>query len=156
MPIARRSRLLAALAAACALGLGLALGGCGDGSLSAGDLRAQASAICRQGGDAAAAVVLPASEDGGAAFLAAGVARLRPALAGLERLKPPGELRDSYEQALHVRRQELALVARDERAIARGEDAVATYRSLQSALMPLEALDDATWRALQIPACAPR
>jgi len=130
--------------------------GCGDGSLSAGDLRTQASAICLRSSDAAAAVAPPASEDGGAAFLAAGVARMRPALAALKKLKPPGELREGYAQALHVRGQELALAARSERAITHGADAVTTFRALQTQLAPLEGLEDATWRALQMPGCVPR
>jgi hypothetical protein len=150
----RRPVALAALLAACALAAGIA--GCGDGSLSAGDLRTQAGAICARSSGAAAAVALPGSEDGGAAFLHAGVARLRPALTALNELAPPGDMREGYEQALHVRGQELALVAQSERAIARGADAVTTFRSLQTQLTPLENLEDATWRALQVPGCVPR
>jgi hypothetical protein len=130
--------------------------GCGDGSLSAGDLRTQASAVCLRSSDAAAAVALPASEDGGAAFLAGGVARMRPALAALGKLKAPRDLRDGYEQALHVRGQEITLIDRSQHAISRGADAVTTFRALQTQLTPLERLEDATWRALQVPACAPR
>jgi hypothetical protein len=150
----RRPVAPTALLTACALAAGVA--GCGDGSLSAGDLRAQASAICARSSDAAAAVALPASEDGGAAFLGAGVARMRPALAALEQLKPPGDLREGYEQALHVRGQEIDAIARSEHAIARGADAVTGFRALQTRLASLEGLEDATWRALQIPACVPR
>jgi hypothetical protein len=134
----------------------LALGACGSDSLTAGELRTQASAICARSAAAAERVALPAGEDGGGRFLRDGLRRLQASLAQLEALKPPSELRDSYEQALHVRRREIALIARGERTIARGEDAVATFRSLQTALAPLESLEGATWRALQVAACAPR
>jgi hypothetical protein len=136
--------------------LALALGGCGDGTLSAGQLRTQASAVCTRGAATASRVAMPAGADGGERFLRAGLARLRPALARLERLRPPSELRDSYRQAVRLRREGVALVARDERAIERGQDPVATFRALQARLAPLEGLEGATWGALQIPACAPR
>jgi hypothetical protein len=144
------------LSSVCALVLATAPGGCGKDSLSANELRTQATGICLRTATAAERIALPASEDGGAQFLHAGLAQLRPALARLEQLKPPSDLRDSYEQALHVRRQEIALIGRTKRTIAHGEDAVATFRSLQASLAPLESLEGATWRALQIPACAPR
>jgi hypothetical protein len=140
--------------AVCALAAGA--GGCGDGSLSASGLRAQASAICLRSADSAASVALPASEDGGATFLGAGTAYMRPALVALRKLKPPADLREGYKQALHVRGQELTLIMRSERAISHGADAVTAFRILQTQLASLEGLEDATWRALQVPACVPR
>jgi hypothetical protein len=131
-------------------------GGCGDGSLSAGDLRTQASAICTRAGSATGRIAMPSSTDEGGRFLRTGVAEMRPALARLKTLKPPSDLRGSYDHALSARGQELAVIAQRATAIAHGKDTIATFRELQAALEPLTRIEDAAWRALEIPACLPR
>jgi hypothetical protein len=119
-------------------------------------LRSQASAICARTAVAAGRVAMPQSTDDGGRFLTAGVAAMRPALAELHALKPPSDLRGSYDDAMRSRAQELALIEGQARAVERGGDAIAAYRTLQTQLEPLTRIEDAAWRALQIPACLPR
>lgn len=142
--------LLVALVLALAV---LALGGCGDASLSASQLHSQASAICTRANAATDRIALPSTPDQGDGFLRAGLARLRPAAARLGALKAPSELRRRYDRAVQLARQEIALIARHERALARGEDAVGTFRALEAALDPLTSEENAYWRGLGIPAC---
>lgn len=129
------------------------LAGCGEASLSASQLRTQASAICTRAAAATDRIALPTTPDQGDAFLRDGLAGLRPAAAQLSRLKAPAELRRRYDRAVQLAGQEIALIARHERELARGEDAVGTFRALQAALDPLTSEENAYWRGLDIPAC---
>jgi hypothetical protein len=147
-------RTLPALALAAALAP--ALGGCGSDALSAAQLHARASAICRRTAQATDRIPLPSTPDEGGRFLAQGIARLRPAAARLGALKPPHDVRARYERAVQLAGQEIALIARHERAIAHGEDPIATFRALQAALDPLTTEENAYWRGLGIPACVRR
>lgn len=134
----------------------LALAGCGDDSLTAEQLREQATAICTRTAAATDRIAVPSRADEGGAFLREGVARLRPAVARLRALKAPEELRRAYDRAVQLGGQEVALIARHERAIAGGDDVIDTFRRLQADLQPLIDQEDAYWRALQIPACVRR
>jgi hypothetical protein len=129
------------------------LGGCGDGSLSASQLHSQASAICARANAATDRIALPSTADEGGRFLRDGLAQLRPAAARLGALKAPTDLRRRYDRAVQLARQEIALIARHERAIVRGEDAVGSFRSLETALDPLTTEENAYWRGLGIPSC---
>lgn len=149
----RSSQALAAVAGVLLPALALALGACGADSLSAADLRAQAGAICTRATHATDRVAVPASPDASARFLTDGLAALRPAAAKLRALAPPQDLRGQYDRAVRLAGQELALIARRERAIARGEDPADAFRQLAAALGPLTTEENAYWRALQIPSC---
>jgi hypothetical protein len=134
----------------------VALASCGEDSLSASDLRAQATRICARTTAATSRIAVPRSADDGARFLHQGAAAMAPALAWLRALKPPSELRAGYAQAVSVGGQQLALITAQATAIDGGADPIAGYRRLQAALAPLTRIEDATWRALEIPACVPR
>jgi hypothetical protein len=136
--------------------LALALGACGDGSLGASELRTQASAICTKTAAATDRVAVPSTPAQGGRFLQQGIAHLRPAVAQLRELKAPEQLRRSYDRAVELAGRELALIVRDERAIAGGDDVIDTFRRLEAALEPLTMQENAYWRALQIPACVRR
>lgn len=136
--------------------LALALGGCGDDSLSAAELRARATAICARTAAATDRIAVPSTPAQGGQFLDEGIARLRPALARLRDLKAPEALRRDYERAVELAAQELALILRHERAIAAGDDVIDTFRRLDGQLEPLTQQEDAYWRALQVPACVRR
>lgn len=135
---------------------GLPLAGCGAATLSASDLRAQATRICTRANAATRRIPAPSDPDHAERFLREGVAALRPAAQALRRLQPPAELKESYAQAVTLNAQAVALVERRERAIARGEDAPTAFSDLQAALDPITRIEDATWQALQIPACVTR
>ena len=136
--------------------LSLLLTSCGDHSLSASQLRAQAARICTRASAATDRIAVPESSDQAARFLHAGTTAMAPALARLRALKPPKELRAGYAQAVSVGAQKVALIAAQAKAIDGGADAVVGYHRLQAALTPLTRIEDATWRALEIPACVPR
>ena len=145
----RRLVLLAAV-------LLLALAGCGDDSLSASQLRTQASAICTRTAAATDRVALPSAPAQGDLFLRQGRAHLRPAAARLRALKAPQDLRQRYDGAAKLAGQEVALIARSEQALARGDDPADTFRQLAAALQPLTTEENAYWRGLGIDACVRR
>ena len=149
----RRLPLVATLLVLAAAG---SLAGCGDDSLTAEQLRTQATAICRQTAAATDRIAVPSTPEQGGRFLSDGVARLRPALARLRALKAPEELRERYDRAVELGGQELALIARHERAIESGDDVIDTFRRLDGELEPLTQQEDAYWRGLMIPACVRR
>ena len=99
---------------------------------------------------------MPSTPSQGGRFLQQGLAHLRPAIAQLRELKAPEELRERYDRAVELADQEAALIARHERAIARGDDVIDTYRQLEAALEPLVMQENAYWRGLQVPACVRR
>ncbi len=135
---------------------GLALSGCGDDSLTAQQLHDQATAICTRTAAATDRIVVPSTPSQGGRFLQQGLAHLRPAVAALRDLKAPKDVRERYDRAVQLAGQEVALIARHEREIARGEDVIDTYRRLESALEPLTMQENAYWRGLEIPACVRR
>ena len=152
MRLLRRSPAAAVLLV---LTLALGLGACGD-ALSEDELRTQATAICARAAAATDRVAVPTRPSDGRAFLAEGVAQLRAAVRGLQALKAPDELRERYDRAVELAADEVALIARHERAIADGDDVIATFRRLDAELEPLIRQEDAYWRALRIPACVRR
>jgi hypothetical protein len=134
---------------------GLALGGCGETSLNAAQLRTQATKICTRAAARMDRIAPPSGPEQGERFLREGIAALRPAAEALQQLDPPSDLRESYKQAVKLNAQALALIERHERAIARGEDAATEFRALQAALDRVIPIERSTWQALQIPACIP-
>lgn len=134
----------------------LALAACGDDSLTARQLHDQATAICTRTAAATDRIAMPSTPAQGGRFLQQGLAHLRPAVAALRALKAPKDLRDRYDRAVELAGQEVALIARHERAIAGGDDVIDTYRQLESALEPLVMQENAYWRGLEIPACVRR
>lgn len=126
------------------------------GGLGEDELRKQAAEICTRTAAATDRIALPSRPSEGRAFLAEGVAHLRRAIRALDALEPPGELRERYERAVELARSEAALIARHERAIARGEDVIDTFRRLDAELEPLTRQEDAYWRGLGIPECVRR
>ena len=150
-------RALPVLAVLLPLLLAFALGACGgDDSLSAGQLHTQASAICTRTAAATDRVALPGAPAQGGLFLQQGLAHLRPAAARLRALKAPQDLRKRYDGAAQLAGQEVALIARSEQALARGDDPADTFRQLAAALQPLTTEENAYWRGLDIPACVRR
>lgn len=144
------------IAAVSALAAALALAGCGDGSLSADQLRSRASSICTRTAAATDRIPVPSSPDEGVRFLRDGIARLRPANGRLERLEAPKHLRTSYTRAVALGGLELVAIERQAQAIDGGADAIDAFRRLQGQLAPLTDREDAYWRALGIPDCVRR
>jgi hypothetical protein len=136
--------------------LALPLAACGDDSLTAEQLRTQASAICTKTAAATDRVPVPSTPAQGGRFLTQGLARLRPAVTRLRALKAPSDLRQRYDRAVQLAGREATLIARHKRAIAYGDDVIATFRRLETALEPLVQQENAYWRGLQIDACVRR
>lgn len=143
------------LALACSL-LALAVAACGEDSLTAAQLRDRATAICTRTAIATDRVAVPNGPAQGGRFLRQGLARLRPAAARLRALKAPRQLRERYDRAVQLAGEEIALIARHERAIAAGDDVIDGYRRLDAALEPLVRQENAYWRGLDVPACVRR
>jgi hypothetical protein len=138
------------------LALLLALSACGDDSLTVQQLHDRATAICTSVAAATDRIAMPNAAAQGGSFLRQGLAELRPAAAQLRALKAPEALRERYDRAVQLSGQEIALIARHERAIARGDEVIDTYRRLDAALEPLVRQENAYWRGLGVPACVRR
>jgi hypothetical protein len=145
-----------ALLAVVVLLLALTLAACGDDSLTAQQLRDQATAICTRTAAATDRIAVPSTPSQGGRFLQQGLTHLRPAVVQLRALKAPEELRERYDRAVQLAGQEVALIARHERAIASGDDVIDSYRQLEAALEPLTMQENAYWRGLEVPACVRR
>lgn len=130
--------------------------GCGDDSLSADELRSQATAICTRVNAATDSVAVPNAPAGGARFLAEGVALMRPALTRLQRLKPPKELRRQYELAVSANARQLQLIEQTLAEIRNGGDPIDAYGTLQRRLALVSTAANSTWQALRITACVSR
>jgi hypothetical protein len=138
------------------LALLLALSACGDDSLTTQQLHDQATAICTRVAAATDRIAMPNAAAQGDSFLQQGLAELRPAAAQLSALKAPQALRNRYDRAVQLAGQEIALIARHERAIAGGDDVIDTYHRLDAELEPLVRQENAYWRGLDVPACVRR
>ncbi len=149
-------RALPVLSVVLPLLLAFALSACGDDSLSASQLRTQASTICTRTTAATDRVALPSAPAQGELFLRQGLSHLRPAAARLRALRPPQDLRQRYDRAAQLAGQEVALISRSEQALARGDDPTDTVRQLAATLQPLTTEENAYWRGLDIPACVRR
>ena len=88
----------------------LLLKSCGSDTLSAQDLRTQASEICIRVNATTDRIAVPNAPAGGERFLSEGLVLMRPALARLQRLKPPHELSDDYALAVSANARQLQLV----------------------------------------------
>ena len=130
--------------------------GCGDDSLSAGELRSQAGEICARANAVTDRVAVPNAPAGGERFLDEGLAELRPAHVRLAALKPPEELRTDYERAVALNLEQLTLLGRAARSIRGGADTIDAFGALQRALAPVVARENDAWRALDVPACMRR
>jgi hypothetical protein len=145
-----------ALAALAAVLLALALGGCGDGTLSAGDLGSRATKICDRVQKATDRIAVPNGPGEAERFLAQGLAVIRPAVVELAKLKPPKDMHDRYAEAIGLMRRQIKLISASVASIHAGSDPIRSFRSLQQGLAPLTSLASTSWRALKLPACAPR
>jgi hypothetical protein len=143
----RRSAVLACTVA------GIAVTGCGSTPLSTTDLRADATRMCATATTQTAAIPAPQSPAASGAFLKRGIAILRPELAGLRALKPPGDLAQVYSISVNAFSGKLHALEATVRDLGAGGDPVIAMKVLQQRLAPLESEEDGAWQALQIPAC---
>jgi hypothetical protein len=134
----------------------IALAGCGGISLSDRDLRADATAVCSAANAHGARLAVPRSPTAGAPFLSKGAALLAAELRALGGLGPPSDLAARYNATL----AEFGATVTDVRTaiarIRRGGDAAGAFEALELKLAPAVAQENASWRALQIPACVGR
>ncbi|HEV3055541.1 MAG TPA: hypothetical protein VGX45_12855 [Solirubrobacteraceae bacterium] len=144
----RRALLVAVLLAA--------LAGCGSASLSARDLRANATVVCEHASERLGRIPQPSSAAAALPFLRRGVAVLGPELGALRRLPPPADLSTSYRATLAEFGTAVQMVDGTIAVLAHGGDAVASFASLEHALGPIVASENTGWRTLQIAACVSR
>jgi hypothetical protein len=145
----KRAGVVAAAAA-------LSLAGCGGSSLSASELRSQATRVCNSARTQTNRIPTPTSPATGAAFISRGLAVLQAELSVLRRLQPPRDLGQVYSTAVGAFQQEVATLQSTSRDLKAGRDPITSIRALQGQLAPLESQGDGAWRALEIPACLNR
>jgi hypothetical protein len=134
----------------------LLLKSCGDDSLSEGELRTQAGAICARVSEATDRVAVPNAPAGGERFLREGLVLMIPAIRRLRELKAPEKLRGSYEHAIAATQHQLDLIADELREIRSGGDAIGGFQVLQRELDTASAIANSSWTTLHIPACVSR
>jgi hypothetical protein len=140
-----------------AVAAAIAAGGCGGApppSLIA--LRTQATGICSGVSRQIGRIATPRSEAGGEAFLRRGIAVLAPERRQLRSLAAPSEAADVYKAGVRALSGELAALGEATHALAKQQDPVIAFRTLQRRLTPLENQANDAWQALQIPACTSR
>jgi hypothetical protein len=141
-------------ARACATGLAaLTVAGCGSSSKSPAQLREQASAICARTNGQIGRVPTPANPSGALAFLNSGIASLKPEVHQLKQLSASGDAADVWNAAIRSLSGQLSALQSAASQISGGADPVATYKTLQLTLTPLETQANNAWQALEIPAC---
>jgi hypothetical protein len=131
----------------------LVLSSCGGASVSLRQLRAQATAICREAGRQVSSIALPASPVGGAAFVNRGAALLEVELRRLRALQPPSDQSGDYEAATGELARVITALRRGGRELESGDPVIA-IRKVQNRLLPLEARMARAWNDLGISACA--
>jgi hypothetical protein len=138
-------------------GAAIAAGGCGGSPPpSLVTLRTQATAICSGASREIGRIATPRSDVAGEAFLRRGIAVLAPERRQLGSLTAPSEAADVYRAGVRALSGELAALRQATRALARQQDPVIAFRTLQQRLAPLESQADDAWQALQVPACTSR
>ncbi len=131
----------------------LALAGCGSSSISAAQLRNRAAQVCATANHETAAIPTPHSPGASVAFLARGLAVLKPELAQLRVLSVPEKLGPVYGVSLNAFAGEVQALASAIRRLRAGADPHATIAALAHRLEPLQSEENGAWRALEIPAC---
>ncbi|HEY1522533.1 MAG TPA: hypothetical protein VGF70_05925 [Solirubrobacteraceae bacterium] len=129
------------------------LTGCGSVSASVIDLRHDAGLICRHTNRAFGPLPALPKQGQAAAFLSAGIERLKRQLTKLRRVGPPHDVADVYQAALAAMGQEIDVLQSAVQAIHRGQDPALAFKALRQQLTPLQSQADNAWQALEIPAC---
>src|SRR5438270_11021199 len=119
-----RRYVLAALVAAGAIA------GCGGSSPSDRQLQSQATRLCSLASAQTGRIATPATPAASIRFLDRGVTALRPELAELQRLHPPGDVADVYSATVKTLSQKLSYMEDTVRRMRRGADPVGALRAL--------------------------
>jgi len=136
--------------------LAVLIAGCGSTELSDVQLRKRATEVCSTANRQADRIATAPTPAAGIAFLDRGIAVFKPELARLRTLKPPSDLASDYRTSVGAFSQELSDLELTVHKLRAGEDPVAAIRLLERWLEPLEATENQTWSALQVPACVDR
>lgn len=132
MPPVHRRPLAAGIAT---LGVAALIAGCGGGgsdTLSAGEFRTQADAICADYNTKAAAIGDPASPSEFSSKLAQIVPLQAAQLSKLEALKAPDELKDTFAEAVTLLKKQQATLTDAQNRIAGGEDPTTVINSISA------------------------
>jgi hypothetical protein len=138
------------------LAAALTAAGCGTSTLSAAQLRSDATKTCDLARQRTERIATPSTPGGGISFLSRGIAALAPQQSTLQALHPPSDLAGNYRSALDASQKQLTALRSALTDLKAGSDPVTAVKSLQRKLSPLEAKGDAAWHSLGIPACADR
>jgi len=129
--------------------------GCGGTSgISSAQLHARAGRACTAAAASLQKLNSPKLPGDAGAFLSEGIAVVGPEVSELSRLHPAGDLAASYRNALNASRGELNALRRASHEIKANADPIATFRTLQNRLAPLELEASGAWNALGLAVCA--
>lgn len=146
-----RTSLIAFIAAA-----GLALAGCGDDRLDAGDLRDKANAACNKAHVALEKIKDPKSAGQVPAFINQATAATVALLADIKKLKPPKDLQQEYSLAVAVLGDQAQAMQDANKRIKTGADPVVELRSLAQANQELVGRERIAWEGLGVSDCLNR
>jgi hypothetical protein len=131
----------------------VAFAGCGDDRLSADEFRKQATKICTDQRKLTDRISTPKQPGDVASFLQRGLRVVRPALAKLEKLKPPKDLDERYKVTLDALTRQLRLIEGGYGEVKRGADPIEIFDNLGPRLTPLRQEADRSWAVLNLQAC---
>lgn len=144
----------AALAIAATLAMAVLGTGCGRKPLSAGELRAQAGAVCLAERLRARQVPKPLAPADVPAFLAAALDVVKPAVDKLGALRAPDNLRSRFDAAVAVLRRRLGLLQDAAGRLRAHGEPLATFAALGPKLRALKREEARHWLAAGLPQCA--
>jgi hypothetical protein len=139
-----------------ALVIVLFVAGCGSSSLSDTQLRANAARMCSAAQRRAEQISAPKRPADAVRYLSHGITALTPQVTALRALPASGDLAKRYRSAVDAVDAELRELRSAVRGLKSGNDPVVAIKTLQERLAPLERRADASWRAIDIPACVSR
>ena len=150
MPLARP--VVAGLAV---LGAAAFIAGCGGGSsdLSAAEFRSQADAICADHNTQISGLTEPDSAATFLPFLRAGLPIQEDQLKKLEALKPPADLKATYDEAINLLKQQVAAVSAAADRIEAGESAQAVVNDVSADIDAINTKADEKAKELGLNVC---
>lgn len=143
---------LKAVVAVAALGVAGCGGGSSNKTLSYSDFSNKANDICKTANQQSAGVKLTNDLQADATALSTQISHVESALTDFKKLKPPTELKSTFDQFLTISEQQVANAKKAEQAAKSGDKA--GFIAVIKATVPLQAQSHALGSKLGAPECA--
>lgn len=132
----------------------LALAGVAAASSTPAQYRSQAGVICKATSAGLAKLHNPKTKAELVPFIKKGLPLFQAQYDKLKRLSPPSSLRSLHQKALSLEKQQIDGLQGFLDQVAKGADPTKAFAAADKKLSPIGDAETATWKKLQIPACA--